>query len=183
MVNFVQNHIPKKVLKILNQCRVCLQGIFISDIMDAARTIVLNSIKHGWMAGTRKSNLNWPAQPRPPSSAWSQWRTAIAHLEENEWPSSTAFWRVACTIAPTVGLLLSCCYQDSLPVARCAMVHHTASTLSLYSPNKIFIQQHLLHRTHNESLPMAACPTMAIQLAGQSGRFMVSYPDTPMHLA
>ncbi len=67
----------------LNWYKVHLQVIFMSDIVDAAGTTILNSIKHGQLTGIWNSDLSWPANPWQAASAWSQWRTALAHLEEH----------------------------------------------------------------------------------------------------
>jgi hypothetical protein len=181
---FVQKRIPEKVLKILNRCRVYLQVIFVSDIADATGTIVLNSIKHGRLAGTRKSNLNWPAQPRPPSSTWSQWRTAIANLEENghlaqplgEWrlPSHQQWDCYYYTATKAVYQRQDEQWFLTQPAPTHSIHHTRSSSASTYS---------LLHRAQTESLPAAVCPATVISLPGQSDKFIVRHSETPIPLA
>jgi len=62
----------------INSCRVYLQVITISDIMDAAGIRILPSAFLGHRDPSRSSSLHWPAWQRP--SGWSSWHSLLQHI-------------------------------------------------------------------------------------------------------
>ena len=67
-INSLQISIMGKVR--LNRCRVYLQALTISDIVDAAGINILESAMRGRKDMTRTSNLLWPNQGRPCENDW-----------------------------------------------------------------------------------------------------------------
>jgi len=81
MDQFIQLGFEPLQLGILNRCRLYLQVLYLSDLVSADGTIIIPAVKNGHRIIDRVSNLNWPIQDRPPPSAWTLWRQALAHFE------------------------------------------------------------------------------------------------------
>jgi hypothetical protein len=80
---FVSLHLKPKLLRVLNQCRIYLQVIYLSDLCSADGSYILRHYKYGHRLPIRTSDLDWPYQPRPPAPAWKQWLHALMNLETN----------------------------------------------------------------------------------------------------
>jgi hypothetical protein len=57
----------------INICRIYLQVLALSDITAADGESILPTVMTGIPDMQRKSPLNWPIIPRPPTAFWSQW--------------------------------------------------------------------------------------------------------------
>jgi hypothetical protein len=71
-------------LSTLNRCRLYLQVLFLSDLTSADGTVIIPACKQGQRLVDRISDLNWPIQERPPPAAWTLWKQAVAHFENND---------------------------------------------------------------------------------------------------
>lgn len=69
-----------KTLQILNRCRIYLQVILLSDIVDTSGHTILLGVKQGALYH-RKSKLQWPIQGIPPRQDWQVWHKFLLHLE------------------------------------------------------------------------------------------------------
>jgi hypothetical protein len=91
-------HLPSiSTLRILNQCRLYLQVITLSDIATADGKLILPEAKQGVPLSDRLSTLLWPAQGNPSKVDWVVWKYYLQHLEDQgriiqplgEWLSPT----------------------------------------------------------------------------------------------
>jgi hypothetical protein len=71
-------------LKLINNCRLFLQVLTLSDITSADGKTLLPNYTKGIVSTDRTSSLKWPEQTRPPPSAWTLWKTALAHISTSE---------------------------------------------------------------------------------------------------
>lgn len=67
----------------LNNCRVYLQVLTLSNITSADGRTILTHYINGSPVLDRSSRLKWPKQLRPPAAAWTLWKTALAHVSTN----------------------------------------------------------------------------------------------------
>jgi hypothetical protein len=74
----VQYNFTAQQLKQINFCRMYLQVIMLSDIVDASGTRILSSVFHGTIDVTHSSKLHWPAWQCPTS--WTSWKQLLTHL-------------------------------------------------------------------------------------------------------
>lgn len=68
-------------LKMLNQCRIYIRVIFLSDIICADGKLIILQCKNGSRVVDRTSTLNWPLQATPSRSVWILWKQALGHFE------------------------------------------------------------------------------------------------------
>jgi hypothetical protein len=91
---FLHNFSPQQ-LREINSCRLYLQVITVSDIVNAQGTCILQSAIKGERESSRVSSLHWPNWQRP--SSWNSWRRLLHHIsirgrlvqELGDWVSST----------------------------------------------------------------------------------------------
>jgi hypothetical protein len=85
----VMRHTSNKThLEAINNCRVYLQLILMSELIDFGGTYINNTVYHGTIDTTgnimnkkfTRSLLMWPAQTRPPIKAWRIWQKWIKTL-------------------------------------------------------------------------------------------------------
>jgi len=74
----MQYNFTAQQLKQINFCRMYLQVIMLSDIVDASGTRILSSAFHGTIDVTRSSKLHWPAWQCP--NSWTSWKQLLTHL-------------------------------------------------------------------------------------------------------
>ena len=74
MPTFIAMDIPTGDLTKINQCRLYLQVLTISDIVDAGGHMVLTDYMNGHRPFDRQSQYNWPEQGRPDELSWRLWR-------------------------------------------------------------------------------------------------------------
>ena len=67
----------------VNRCRLYLQVILLSDIVDAGGIHILSSYLQGRRSTTRKSNLKWPKQGKPSVHDWKLWETSLQRAYSN----------------------------------------------------------------------------------------------------
>jgi hypothetical protein len=65
----------------LNRCRLYLQVITLSDIVDAAGLHIIPDILIGIPLSDCRSTLKWPNQQRPPQKDWTLWMAALHSLQ------------------------------------------------------------------------------------------------------
>jgi hypothetical protein len=90
----LHNFSPQQ-LREINSCRLYLQAITVSDIVNAQGTCLLQSAIQGEREPSRVSSLHWPKWQRP--SSWNSWRRLLHHIstrgrlvqELGDWVSST----------------------------------------------------------------------------------------------
>lgn len=63
-------------LEYINNCRMYLGVIFISDMMSSNGTVHRNLL-NGEFKTNRKTEYNYPSIQKPPQSAWSEWKRVI----------------------------------------------------------------------------------------------------------
>ncbi len=74
----IQYNFTTQQLKEINYCRVYLQVILLSDIVNAGGGRILPSAFEGIFDETRVSNLHWPIWQHPTS--WTSWKCLLTHL-------------------------------------------------------------------------------------------------------
>jgi hypothetical protein len=74
---FLHNFSPQQ-LREINSCRLYLQVITVSDIVNAQGTCILQSAIKGERESSRVSSLHWPNWQRP--SSWNSWRRLLHHI-------------------------------------------------------------------------------------------------------
>jgi hypothetical protein len=98
LMDAFHTHLPSiSTLRILNQCRLYLQVITLSDIATADGKLILPEAKQGVPLSDRLSTLLWPAQGNPSKVDWVVWKYYLQHLEDQgriiqplgEWLSPT----------------------------------------------------------------------------------------------
>lgn len=67
----------------VNRCRIYLQVLLLSDIVDAGGIHLLHSYLQGRRSTTRKSILKWPQQGKPPVHDWVLWQSSIQRTYSN----------------------------------------------------------------------------------------------------
>ncbi len=77
---FVRQQYKSSDLKLLNQCRLYLQVLSLTDICSADGANIVTPICNGLKLVDRRSTLHWPEQERPSKVAWNLWRVATEHL-------------------------------------------------------------------------------------------------------
>jgi hypothetical protein len=82
MDSFITHGYKKVELQLLNQCRLYLQALTLSDICSADGKDIVIQIYEGEKLKDRRSTLNWPKQQCPGIAAWKCWRAALTHLAE-----------------------------------------------------------------------------------------------------
>ena len=80
MEAFVQLRYSAADLRSLNQCRLYLQVLTLSNITSVDGTSFLQSVLDGVLSSDRASLLKWPRQTRPPAKAWGLWNRALTHF-------------------------------------------------------------------------------------------------------
>jgi hypothetical protein len=83
MDEFLKYNFSPQQLKHINNCRLFLQVILLSDIATADGQQILSTIRRGHKPIDRVSELHWPRQENPPELAWALWRIALEHLSTN----------------------------------------------------------------------------------------------------
>lgn len=86
---FVRQQYKSSDLKLLNQCRLYLQVLSLTDICSADGANIVTPICNGLKLVDRRSTLHWPEQERPSKVAWNLWRVATEHLAGDSihrWP-------------------------------------------------------------------------------------------------
>jgi hypothetical protein len=78
---FLSRKVSQKELRQLNACRLYLQAIFLSDVIDGGGTRILPEAKVGEPIPHRTSTLDWPIQGKPSSHEWSLWACELSILE------------------------------------------------------------------------------------------------------
>jgi hypothetical protein len=81
METFSNRQYSTTVMRTLNQCRLFLQVITISDISSADGLYILPTVKEGAKLNTRVSKLEWPNQENPSKADWIIWRSSLETLE------------------------------------------------------------------------------------------------------
>jgi hypothetical protein len=69
-------------LRCINACRMYLQVITLSDVVNAKGDKILFSVIKGQRVASRQSKLLWPSIPRPPQSFWNHWTILLQRLSE-----------------------------------------------------------------------------------------------------
>jgi hypothetical protein len=92
------------VLKTLNQCRLYLQVITVSDITSACGAYILPEIKEGKLNG-RRSTLKWPIQGHPTKTDWTIWSNHLTFLETGQ-QLKNAPWKMDFPNALSLGYVL-----------------------------------------------------------------------------
>lgn len=77
---FLRLNFKPAQLKLLNQCRIYLQVLTLTDICSADGVSIADPILLGLKLFDRRSTLNWPEQQRPQQEAWKLWKSALDHL-------------------------------------------------------------------------------------------------------
>jgi len=72
-----------KSLHLLNQCRLFLQVLSLSDITDASGSHILSGYHSGARHNNRVSTLKWPRQPKPSRAPWTIWKNFLHHFHVN----------------------------------------------------------------------------------------------------
>lgn len=97
MEAFVEYGCNELTLRRLNNCRMCLQVITLSDIVDAAGRKVLKSYLEGHSQRDRLSKHKWPKQPRPCQRDWKLWSRTIStiflHRDGNRLLNTLGTWQ------------------------------------------------------------------------------------------
>jgi ribonuclease HI len=73
-------HLHPKSIKLLNQCRLYLQVLSLSDIVDASGSYIIGEYCTGKRPADRVSNLKWPIQSCPLREAWTVWKNFLQHF-------------------------------------------------------------------------------------------------------
>jgi hypothetical protein len=71
------------ILKALNQCRVYLQVILVSDVATADGHRLLPGVKQGSIPD-RRSSLKWHIQGKPSKADWNVWSHHLTFLETGD---------------------------------------------------------------------------------------------------
>jgi len=79
---FISQKLSQHDLKKLNECRLFLQVITLSDIASADGRYIVPEVKAGSKIQFRESILTWPTQGRPGPASWRLWRQSLSYLEE-----------------------------------------------------------------------------------------------------
>jgi hypothetical protein len=74
-----RNHPPSDLMSI-NQCRIYLQLIFLSNMVSADGSQLVVDALHGKKLIDRRSTLEWPEQQNPSRADWNIWSQAFQHL-------------------------------------------------------------------------------------------------------
>ena len=74
-----RSHFKDDELILINQCRIYLKVMFLSDIVSGDGKFIEENYILGKLPIDRTSQWNWPFQNRPSDMAWSLWRKAL-HL-------------------------------------------------------------------------------------------------------
>lgn len=77
---FVENGFTGAQLYTLNQCRVYLEALTVSDISSADGLRLENDIRLGKRLMDRPSRFTWPESPRPSTKCWTLWESAINQI-------------------------------------------------------------------------------------------------------
>ena len=77
MEEFASNGIHGSHLAQLNRCRMYLQVIWLSDIVEADGKCIRKESYQGKQWSVYSHSYNWPTQPRPGATDWVRWREAI----------------------------------------------------------------------------------------------------------
>jgi hypothetical protein len=78
---FLSLKLSPKEMELLNQCRLYLQVLTLSDIVAANGLFILQHAKDGVKDNTRESRLRWPNQGKPTANDWTTWRSTLSALE------------------------------------------------------------------------------------------------------
>ena len=87
----VHNNVSTESLQIINACRIFLQVIYVSDIVNADGKSVCKWALHPKPTQPKHSNLVWPYQPFPSERHWRLWRHTLLKVlhvttnHSNEW--------------------------------------------------------------------------------------------------
>ena len=83
MDEFMKYNFTPMQLRLLNNCRLYLQVILLSDITTADGRHILPSVIQGSRAAYRTSTLYWPRQETPSDLAWATWSLALGYISTN----------------------------------------------------------------------------------------------------
>ena len=67
-----------KDIILINQCRIFLQVMFLSDMISGDGRVILDCFLAGTHPIDRQSQWKWPKQNNPSTIAWNQWRRALS---------------------------------------------------------------------------------------------------------
>ncbi len=80
MDHFISQRYTKAELLLLNQCRLYLQVLSLTDICSADGREIAVPIYEGQKLSDKRSQSTWPEQQRPGKEAWMSWRAALECL-------------------------------------------------------------------------------------------------------
>ena len=100
MDNIFESHFSQKEIIKINHCRLYLQVLMLSDIATGDGCRVDPNMYNGDITTSRRSNLKWPRQKKPPPSSWKLWRLAIDTV-----------WSQHKTIVPPLGAWINTPHQ------------------------------------------------------------------------
>ena len=73
-----QHHFTDLQLRLVNQCRIFLRLMYLSDMVSGDGKCIEECFLQGQMPVDRKSMWQWSYQNKPSTEAWVQWRRALS---------------------------------------------------------------------------------------------------------
>jgi hypothetical protein len=91
---FTKKNFTAKEMKDINRCRMYLQVLYLSDVIDIAGHHKEPCVIKGKRDGMRSSKWEWPIQQQPPTAAWKVWNMEIkeAFTEEEDITHQLGEW-------------------------------------------------------------------------------------------
>ena len=74
----VKKHFSEVELVLINQCRIYLNVMYLSDMVSGDGKMIEECFIQGCLPVDRTSQWKWPFQNKPSVHAWTQWRRALA---------------------------------------------------------------------------------------------------------